>query len=303
MLASHHPDSDSPPLGSWCWKRGKRMPDQDNSYLLPKDPLEGERLNLQHRLLREGLGANVLAPVERPARILDVAGGTGIWAREVARQFPRSLVETFDKDPLPLEEALKRLKAHWPGNCTFRPHSTDALAVWPYPDAFFDYTHVRYISPFVPRERWPHIISEMLRVTRPGGWVEIVESPLPTCAAPGYQEIAQAIIQLAQRRLGIYHTGPHLSGWLAAAGALEVTEAYHRLGAGEDARAVRLSALVAEDLFHGFESIGPVLQEAGLLTETRFAACMDGLLPRMQAARMFLPVWVVYGQKPGKEAE
>jgi hypothetical protein len=53
-------------------------------------------LDVQHYALREAVGANYLAPVEEPSRVLDVGCGTGQWGFEVCQQFPEALIAGFD---------------------------------------------------------------------------------------------------------------------------------------------------------------------------------------------------------------
>jgi SAM-dependent methyltransferase len=79
-------------------------------YFLPRGGAEVDRLDVQHYALGEALGSNRLAPLERPARILDVGCGTGQWAYELCAEFPGSLVFGFD---------LQRSKAPWPARFRF----------------------------------------------------------------------------------------------------------------------------------------------------------------------------------------
>src|SRR5262249_48361631 len=65
-------------------------------YLLPRHPGEIDRLDIQHYALRETMGANFLAPVESPLRLLDVGCGTGQWGFEACHQFPEALVLGLD---------------------------------------------------------------------------------------------------------------------------------------------------------------------------------------------------------------
>src|SRR5215510_8044552 len=75
----------------WQWMGGRRMLSV-GTYIFPKDVLEGDRLDLQHHLYRLVLGGNYRAPIRQPRSILDVACGTGIWAREMALEFKQAQV-------------------------------------------------------------------------------------------------------------------------------------------------------------------------------------------------------------------
>lgn len=51
---------------------------------------EGERLDLLHYIIKYALEHdNILVPLrDRPKRILECGFGTGVWAREVAQEYP-----------------------------------------------------------------------------------------------------------------------------------------------------------------------------------------------------------------------
>lgn len=46
-------------------------------------------------------GSLHIAPIEKPQRILDVGTGTGIWALDIAEQFP--MAEVIGTDPSPIQ--------------------------------------------------------------------------------------------------------------------------------------------------------------------------------------------------------
>ena len=58
--------------------------------MLPNDESELDRLDLTHNMLKITLGMKLfIAPIsEKPARILDVGTGTGIWAIEMGDEYP-----------------------------------------------------------------------------------------------------------------------------------------------------------------------------------------------------------------------
>src|SRR5579871_1259729 len=104
----------------WSWFGGRRIL-RFGSYIFPKDAAEGDRLDLQHHLLKLSLGGNYRAPVRQPRAILDVACGTGIWCRELAQEFPNAQVTGFDIDSTPMDSSRKRLgpSGQFPANFHF----------------------------------------------------------------------------------------------------------------------------------------------------------------------------------------
>ncbi|KIM19454.1 hypothetical protein M408DRAFT_83532 [Serendipita vermifera MAFF 305830] len=92
-------------------------------YFLPTDDDEWTRLNKQHIAIFVGLGAlypvpdvvrSILAPKEGEVkRILDLGCGTGLWATEMAKEFPHCEVLGVDLAPVPID------KMDVPANCRF----------------------------------------------------------------------------------------------------------------------------------------------------------------------------------------
>jgi SAM-dependent methyltransferase len=136
------------------------------AYILPRHPAETDRLDVQHYALQELLGTNFLAPVDKPARVLDIGSGTGQWAYDVGRQFPRSLVVGLD---------VARSKPGAPSN--YRFVRANLLRGLPFAESSFDFVHQRLMATSaIPVQDWPAVMAELVRVTVDGGWIELVEA-------------------------------------------------------------------------------------------------------------------------------
>lgn len=139
----------------------------DVPYLLPKDAQEDERLRFQHYALHHAFGNHYLAPLSPETRtILDVGCGTGIWAIDVAQQFPQAQI-------IGVDIALTSLPHILPNTCLFA--QADILHGLPFPASQFDFTHQRLLVGAIPVQRWPEVVRELVRVTRPQGWIELLE--------------------------------------------------------------------------------------------------------------------------------
>jgi ubiquinone/menaquinone biosynthesis C-methylase UbiE len=156
-------------------------------YVLPKDLDETNRLDFQHYMLRSFIKSNYVAPIGQPRDILDVGCGTGRWAMDLATEFPRANVIGVDVAPPPLADSAHGASVDAADNYTFV--QGNVLERLPFADNSFDFVHQRYLILAIPASRWPLVVAELLRVTRPGGWVELIETEPPS-GAPAMDQLA-----------------------------------------------------------------------------------------------------------------
>ena len=174
------------------------QPVQDNrtylegsAYQLPKDEEEDVRLNFQHHALYHAIGNHYVAPITPPLPlILDVGTGTGIWANEMARLFPASIVVGLDLSARSFQRPARE-------NCLLR--TGNVLSGLPFPDDFFSFTHQRLLVAGITAANWPRVIHELVRVTRLNGWVELVEvGSLTDGAGPATARMQEFFVTVSQ---------------------------------------------------------------------------------------------------------
>lgn len=153
---------------------GERHHRSDVPYALPTDLTEGERLNLQHYLFRHVLKGNHASPLDKDtvSAILDVGSGTGIWGHEIAQEFPHARVIGLDMEPA---QALSRSSSAMTPPTNYQYVQGNLFQGLPFPDSSFNFTHQRMLALAVPAKSWPQCLNELVRVTRPGGWIELLE--------------------------------------------------------------------------------------------------------------------------------
>jgi ubiquinone/menaquinone biosynthesis C-methylase UbiE len=280
----------------WAWLGGRRVL-TNTPYILPKDKAEGDRLDLQHHLYKLLLGRNYFARLRQPRAILDVACGTGIWGREMALEFKRAQVTGFDIDRTPLEAALARLGPGGMFPRNFRFLEADALQPFPFEDESFDFTHARAISPFVPIARWPAVVAEMVRVTRRGGYVELVDFDMSGASSESlaFNTLWEALQSLMAGR-GL-HPGaaPYLAQYLRQAGLAHIQERRALAGTGQQAR--RQQQILITDLLSILTNVQPIMAKAGIMPEADYRQALERARDELLRLGATQPVVFAFGQR------
>jgi SAM-dependent methyltransferase len=260
-----------------------------DKYLFPRRQSEVARLDLQHYALREHLGTNHLAPVGEMGSLLDVGCGTGQWAAEMAAAFDGACSVGLDLVVPP---------AGPPNGVRFvRGNLLQGL---PFGDGTFDLVHERLLVTSVPVEEWLPLVQELVRVARPGGWVELVE-PMMTFdhAGPATTRLSDLMLRLAAPR-GLDTTSVVyriLDGYLHRAGLERVERRTFSVPIGAWAGSV--GSFQRSNFRSGFQricevappSIGFADDEARDLVEEALAECERNHITWTFAA--------TFGRRPG----
>ena len=259
------------------------------AYLFPRHPDEVNRLDLQHFALREALGRNFLAPVEAPGRVLDVGTGTGQWGFEVCHRFPDALVVGFDLVPGKPD--------HPPG---YRHVRGNLLQGLPFQDDVFDFVHQRFLTWGVPVAAWPGVVVELVRVTRPGGWIELVEiTARPQRTGPATQALFDLIHRHLAGPLGldttdvVFHS---LDEYLRRAGLEEIVRREIALPLGEWGGQV--GSLLATDSRTAGQRLCELLRARSPDQAEEAIQLLSRAMDELDQHRTIFPVAVAYGRRP-----
>lgn len=259
-------------------------------YVLPKDMDEVNRLDFQHYMMRFGLRGNYAAPIGSPESILDVGSGTGRWAFEMAELFPQAKVVGVDIVP-PLDEAGTQEKRT--PNYSFV--AGNVLEGLPFADASFAFVHQRYMIGAIPRDQWPRVLKELARVTRPGGWVEVVEAGTSLGGGSGLQTVDEWVAAVLARRNLDIHLGVHLDTFLQQAGLQNVVAQNVQLPLGPHGG--RVGQLVETDYFAAIQAMRAPVVTLGISSEANYEAVVRAAREEVRQGRCIFPIYVVYGQR------
>jgi len=274
--------------------RGRRMK-VDSPYMFPKDMGESNRLDLQHYMLRYILRGNYVAPVRRPQSVLDVGCGAGRWGGEMARQFPQANVVGLDLT-LPSAESLAVTQAQGAAPDNYAFIEGDITKGLPFTDNTFDFVHMRLVVLALPSNAWAPAIQEIKRVTKPGGWIELVDTSV-TPRAPGSRQWVEWAQTLARYR-GIDMTaGARIGQFLREAGLHRVQEIPLEIPIGPWGG--RVGNLMLADAMAGARALEtPVVDMAKLATKPQFDAAVAAMEHDFRTLpNCTQPFYVAYGQK------
>ena len=262
-------------------------------YVLPKDMQEVNRLDFQHFMLRQVRRGNFEAPVWGPQDVLDVGTGTGRWAMEMALLWPNSRIVGLDVVPPPIEAGAIQQNIK-PPNYSFV--AGNVLEGLPFNDTSYDYVHQRMLVGALPRDRWPGVIQELLRVTRPGGWIELVEAGEARGGGPALELLNEWGLSAAANRGIDVSMGAKIGSLLQNGGGANV--AAHEVLIPLGKRGGRVGLMMEANYFSALENIRPLILNLGLTDEATHTATLAQARREVAQRRCGVTYYVAIGQRP-----
>jgi SAM-dependent methyltransferase len=264
-------------------------------YIVPWDIEEHNRLDFQHYMLRYALQGNYAAPIRNPLSILDVGTGTGRWAIEMANLFPRANVIGLDINPPPVDMAAEVGVDLRPANYTFVPGN--ALERLPFDDRSFDFVHMRALVTAIPHEKWPYVIGELARVTRPRGWVESLEVTFLLGGGPAIDKLMAWLNATLAYRGVVFADGGKVADAMRTVGLGPVETRQLTVPCGESGG--RIGRMLAADWISVLKGIGGMTVAQGVTTAEAFDQVLEQARAEMAspALRCTMPLYIAFGQR------
>ena len=112
-------------------------------------------------------------PLPPGARILDLGCGTGIWCRDIAKEYPSATVIGVDISPPATSSGPDQRTT--PSNVSF--HKADVQEPWSFAgaDEGFDLIHCRLL--FLGVRDWNAVLRNVTMHLKPGGYVQLLDVP------------------------------------------------------------------------------------------------------------------------------
>ncbi|KAI8807168.1 S-adenosyl-L-methionine-dependent methyltransferase [Cladochytrium replicatum] len=179
------------------------------TYMLPNDDKQFARLNLLHHLIRHTFGGFNYKGIDEDmlqlgATALDIGCGTAIWLAEMQRDFLEGEYVGIDIEITEWAKAFQTISKD-----RIRLVEGDVLLPFPFDDETFDYVHQQDMVFGIPSARWSDVITEIFRVTKPGGYIDLVELQFPECLHP--TETCKVYIDLASSIFNARGASPYMA--------------------------------------------------------------------------------------------
>jgi ubiquinone/menaquinone biosynthesis C-methylase UbiE len=274
--------------GQFQWIEGRRHM-SNVPYILPKDVQEVNRLDFQHYMMRYAMQRNYVAPIENPRGILDVGCGTGRWAQEMAVAFPRAKVFGMD---MVAEEAKSATKP-----INYRFVQGNILEELPFPDATFEFVHQRFMHMAIPMNNWGSVAKELVRVTRPNGWVEMVESDLVMRnIGPATRQLTVWGFELSRQRNIDPRVCTQTPYFLHQAGLINIQK--YRIDLPIGSWGGRLGIMAVTDLYAFNRALRPLVIARFNVPPERFDELTSLMRQEWETHHTFFSVYLACGQRP-----
>jgi|SRR5215467_4516501 len=259
------------------------------AYFLSQSAKEIDRLDIQHYALAMAVGDLYLAPIDEPRRILDVGCGTGQWCSDLCAGLPNALVVGFDLN----ESRTTDLP-------NYRFVRGNVLEGLPFEDSTFGFVHQRALIAGLPLVHWSRVVAELIRVTEPGGWIELVEC-LPFLTPEG--EAARRIWSIFRRRMdeaGLDTTGHvhnNLAGYLRDAGLINVHTRTVPVPVGDWGD--EIGAIMKADIRALATETSPLLAATYHISIEAQSALIQHMLDELETLRPHLSFRLAWAQRTG----
>lgn len=261
----------------------------DTIYFLPSDRGEQERLRFEHYALKVAFGRSSFAPLLEPRSILDVGCGPGFWAMEMCRTFPHAQVVGFDIEaPPPLNAPPNYYRVQG-----------SLLQPLPFADDSFEYVHQRLMWAAIPARFWRSVVAELVRVTTPGGYIELVEIvPGIASMGPASAQMANWAMETEQRRKISLYLMLDLANLLELAGT---NICFQRvIWSPVGAQHGQIGRLMEQCVSSFFVSLAPAAHELLSLPLEQYQSGWQLMREEWKQRCVYCPFAVTLAQKPSR---
>ncbi|KAI7849216.1 hypothetical protein BDC45DRAFT_574091 [Circinella umbellata] len=278
-------------------------------YLLPESDSrrrkERDRQQRQHYLLKYVWGANFSVPLQSPTMVVNWCCGTGIWAMEMAQQFPKCQVIGMDFQTATLSSLGRSMSNLSFQNVTMQRNTT---GLEPLKEDTVDYVMMRDVWLVnSPAHKWFETLVQVFRVLKPGGWVEIYEQDLAVHSPGPYMKITDEWYGSLYANVGVSRSiSDTLSPTMDKIGYINIDERGIELPVGEWSTipALKETGYLFKDLMvRRFRTFAPWLCEFNSVTLDDVNDVLDKCIVECEEYKTSMCWRYFAAQKPCQEKE
>ncbi|KAG0274363.1 hypothetical protein BGZ95_009868 [Linnemannia exigua] len=269
---------------NYRWIDGRRHHNTDGAaYIMPNDIDEMDRLHLQHFVIRHAFNGNTRAKFDNKIHkdVLDVGC-------EMSTEHTETNFTGID------------ISAVWPTeirprNCRFQV--VNVLQGLPFEDNTFDFVHQRFLIMGYPAKDWPFVIQELIRVTKPGGIIELTEIPIVSNAnGPELTKLMEVLEQGCIERGLDTKAAKKLEGMLREAGIQDVKACHASIPVG--AWGAKVGQLMRENSAGIWSSLRGLIKELTGLNDTQYEAMIKRVFVEYEHYKCYVNCYCAWGVKP-----
>ncbi|GBB85082.1 hypothetical protein RclHR1_11660002 [Rhizophagus clarus] len=165
-------------------------------YFFSNDNNSIDRFHMLHFLRAYIFQSNFSSPIEDKlieggCKVINIGCGPGTWLLDLSNKYRNSYFFGIDVEPI----FPKEIK---PNNLEFI--EADIINGLSFRDNEFDFTHIDLFRVIYSTDQWDFILSELIRVTKPGGYIEVTSRRKEHITeGPIFSKLANAVWTACQK--------------------------------------------------------------------------------------------------------
>ncbi|KAH8552861.1 S-adenosyl-L-methionine-dependent methyltransferase [Umbelopsis sp. PMI_123] len=266
---------------------------ESSVYLFPMDEIEQDRLHGQHFGLKALFGGNILAPVrdiidlDNDCHVLDVGCGPGSWLLDLATSHPNSKfvgVDIVDMFP----SAIK------PPNTEFHVASIlDGLPM--FSDNSFDLVQMRLFAAVLKKDQWVQTLTELKRVCRPGGIIQLVEIDYKVTGNQFVNTFTTKLVNIMASRGQDGQVAKRLAPLLSEVGFINPQTDHRPIAGGWDGP---LSHEIWLDIKNAMSAAAPIVSPGYGMDSAGYLAYLNETMENIRDSGAYFNWWGCCAKKP-----
>lgn len=157
-------------------------------------------LQFQHKLFLREMKDELLPtaiPLKDVHVVMDLICGPGSWCVDFSKKYPEKRVYGVDINQAIINHARENAVQARSVNLEFL--AVDRRRILPFPDGHFDLIHLQNGTGLFNVRQWPAMMREMVRLLKPGGWLNLVDFEMGPASQPAIDRALTLLGQILSR--------------------------------------------------------------------------------------------------------